>query len=328
MAVYMVTGCAGFIGSHAVKLLIDCGHQVVGVDNINSAYDVRLKEWRLAQLVDKDNFKFVRADITDRSSVNNTFEQITGVGAKLSGVIHLAAYAGVRYSVENPWVYYDTNVQGTLNLLDACVRNTVEKFVLASSSSLYGNSDAVPFVEHANTDRLLSPYAGSKKAAEELCFSYHHLHGIDVTALRFFTVYGPAGRPDMSPFRFVRWIYEGVPLILYGDGSQRRDFTYVGDIARGVYAALEPLGYEVINLGNDRPIEIREFIKKIENVVGRSAVIEQKRPHAADVSATWANIDKARSMLNWSPDYNIDRGLQTVVDWYVENKNLAQDIAL
>lgn len=328
MSVYMVTGCAGFIGSHTVKLLIDSGHQVVGIDNINTAYDVRLKEWRLAQFVGNDNFKFVRADITDRSSVNDTFEQVTGVGAKLSGVIHLAAYAGVRYSVENPWIYYDTNVQGTLNLLDACVRNTVEKFVLASSSSLYGNSAAAPFVEHANTDRVLSPYAGSKKAAEELCFSYHHLHGIDVTALRFFTVYGPAGRPDMSPFRFVRWIYQGVPLILYGDGSQRRDFTYVGDISRGIYAALKPLGYEVINLGNDRPIEIREFIKKIENVVGKSAVIEKKELHAADVLETWANIDKARSMLNWSPDYDIDRGLQTVVDWYVDNETLAQDIAL
>ena len=256
------------------------------------------------------------------------FEQITGVGAKLSGVIHLAAYAGVRYSVENPWVYYDTNVQGTLNLLDACVRNTVEKFVLASSSSLYGNSDAVPFVEHANTDRLLSPYAGSKKAAEELCFSYHHLHGIDVTALRFFTVYGPVGRPDMSPFRFVRWIYEGVPLILYGDGSQRRDFTYVWDIARGINAALKPMGYEIINLGNDRPIEIREFISKIEDAVGRSAIIDEKEPHAADVSATWASIDKARSVLDWSPDYDIDQGLQEVVDWYTQNRALAKSLEL
>ena len=149
-----------------------------------------------------------------------------------------------------------------------------------------------------------------------------------MTALRFFTVYGPAGRPDMSPFRFVRWIYEGVPLILYGDGSQRRDFTYVGDIARGINAALKPMGYEIINLGNDRPIEIPEFISKIEDAVGRSAIIDEKEPHAADVSATWASIDKARSMLDWSPDYDIDQGLQEVVDWYTQNRALAKSLEL
>ena len=325
MSNYIVTGCAGFIGSYVTKLLLEQGHRVVGIDNLNSAYDIRLKEWRLKQLDVKESFRFVRSDIRVRSAIKDVFD-IAGNGC--DGVIHLAAYAGVRYSVENPWIYYETNVTGTLNLLDACVKSGVKKMVFGSSSSVYGNNVSGAFSESTNTDRVLSPYAASKKAAEELCFSYKHLHGIDFTILRFFTVYGPAGRPDMSPLRFVRWIYEGVPLTLYGNGTQRRDFTYVDDVARGVCASLKPLGYEIINLGNNKPIEIIEFIKTIEGLIGKKAVVHKKEAHSADVSATWADISKARDVLKWLPKYDIRKGLGLLVDWYEENRSLAKTIEL
>jgi len=240
--------------------------------------------------------------------------------------VNLAARAGVRQSVENPWVYFETNVTGTLNLLELCREFGVRKFVLASTSSLYGANNPRPFRDDANTDSPLSPYAASKKAAEALCYTYHYLYSLDVTVPRYFTVYGPAGRPDMSLFRFVQWISEGRPVIVYGDGQQSRDFTYVDDIAWGTLVALKPMGYEVINLGSDRPVVLLEAILLVEELVGKKAKIEYKPRHPADVLATWADIRKAEQLLDWRPQTAFRDGVATLVGWYQANQTWAKDI--
>jgi nucleoside-diphosphate-sugar epimerase len=241
-------------------------------------------------------------------------------------VINLAARAGVRYSVENPWIYVDTNVTGTLNLLELCREFGVAKFVLASTSSLYGAHNPRPFREDANTDRPLSPYAASKKAAEALCYTYHYLHDLDVTVFRYFTVYGPAGRPDMSPFRFTQWISEGRPVTVYGDGQQSRDFTYVDDIARGTIAGLKPLGYEVINLGSDEPVVLMDFIRLVEELAGQEANLVFQPRHPADMDATWADIGKAEQLLGWRPQVRFAEGVRRMVDWYGDNREWAGEI--
>jgi len=315
---YLVTGCAGFIASKVTELLLESGHQVVGVDNVNDAYDPRLKQWRLEQLLAHDNFRFHRLDISDPAALEPLFDE-NGGGA-YSAVINLAARAGVRASVENPHVYYQTNCDGTLNLLEMCRRFGIKKFVLASTSSLYGEHNPVPYREDSDTNRPLSPYAASKKAAETLAYTYHYLHGLDVSVLRYFTVYGPAGRPDMSVFRFVRRIAENEPIVVFGDGSQKRDFTYVEDIARGTVAALKPLGYEVINLGGDRSARLSTIIEEIGRLLDKEPQIERRPAHPADVPATWADISKARRLLDWSPQVPIEEGLRRSVDWYRANR--------
>jgi len=245
---------------------------------------------------------------------------------KFDAVINLAARAGVRQSVKNPWIYFETNVTGTLNLMELCREFGVKKFVLASTSSLYGASNDRPFREDANTDGPLSPYAASKKAAEALCYTYHYLYDIDITVLRFFTVYGPAGRPDMSLFRFVQWISEGRPVLVYGDGQQSRDFTYVDDIARGTIAGLKPLGHEVINLGSDEPIVLMDAIRLVEELVGKKALLEYEPRHPADVLATWADIQKARRLLAWQPQTQFSEGVQALVNWYRVNRDWARGV--
>jgi len=320
----LLTGCAGFIGSKVGELLLQQGYKVVGVDDLNDAYDVRLKHWRLKQLQGQADFQFHRLDIADKNGLGKVFAD----AGPFDAVINLAARAGVRQSLEDPWVYYKTNVTGTLNLLELCKDNKIKKFVAASSSSVYGiprESDR-PFCEDQPTDHPLSPYAASKKATEGLCYSYHHLYGLDITLLRYFTVYGPAGRPDMSIFRFVKWIAEGEPLVLYGDGTQQRDFTYVEDIAKGTVLALEPVGYEIINLGNDRPVSILKLIELIEGLLGRKAQIERRPAHPADVPATWASITKARELLGWQPKIRLEEGLKRTVTWYLENREWAKEI--
>jgi UDP-glucuronate 4-epimerase len=274
---------------------------------------MRLKQWRLVRLTARPGFCFERLDIADRSVLA---QWDMPRAQPVNAVINLAARAGVRYSVENPWVYFEANTTGTLNLLEFCRARGITKFVLASSSSLYGENNALPYREDASTDRPLSPYAASKKAAEALCYTYHHLHGLDVTVFRYFTVYGPAGRPDMLPFRLVQWISEGQPVTVYGDGSQSRDFTYVDDIARGTIAGLRPLGYEVINLGSDRPVNLQNLIALVEELVGRRAVIERRPRHRADVQATWADINKATRLLGWRPESSLREGMAQLVDWY------------
>jgi nucleoside-diphosphate-sugar epimerase len=232
----------------------------------------------------------------------------------------------VRQSVENPWVYIDTNVTGTLNLLELCRERQIGKFVLASTSSLYGADNPRPFSEDARTDGPLSPYAASKKAAEAFCYTYHYLYNIDVSVLRYFTVYGPAGRPDMSMFRFVQWISEGKPVKVFGDGRQERDFTYVDDIARGTIAALRPLGYEVINLGSDKPVALMDVIRLVEKLLDKEAQLVYQERHPADVLATWANIHKAERLLSWRPQTSLHEGTAQLVEWYRENEAWAREI--
>jgi nucleoside-diphosphate-sugar epimerase len=322
---YLVTGAAGFIGSKVAELLLAERNEVVGLDNLNDAYDVRLKDWRLSQLEGRPGFSFARADICDGHALESVFSR-PGGGVPFDAVINLAARAGVRPSIEIPEIYFDTNVNGTLHLLEQCRRTGVQKFILASSSSLYGESKDLPYREDANTDRPISPYAASKKAAEVLCHSYHHLHGLDITVFRYFTVYGPAGRPDMSPFRFVQWIAEGRPLTLYGDGSQTRDFTYVDDIARGTIAGLKPAGFEIFNLGSDKPVALIEAIHLIERLVGLKAEIVFKPRHPADVPATWADVTRASTQLGWKARTATEQGFENLVQWYRANRTWASDV--
>lgn len=316
----LITGCAGFIGWKVSEKLLERGDQVIGIDNMNDYYDPHLKEWRLAQLKRQPSFEFYQIDICNREDLDGLFNSKSKIrNSKFDAVINLAARAGVRASLENPWIYYDTNLTGTLNLLECCRRYGVKKFVLASTSSLYGSENPLPFREDANTDQTLSPYASSKKAAEALCYTYHYLYGIDITILRYFTVYGPAGRPDMSLFRFTKWINEGQPVVIYGDGNQKRDFTFVDDIAYGTLAALKLIGYEVINLGSDKPIALIDALRMIEDLLGKKAIIEYQDRHPADILATWANIDKARELLNWQPETAFENGVHQLVNWYIEN---------
>ena len=324
---YLLTGCAGFIASKVAEMLLEAGHAVVGVDNLNDAYDPRLKQWRLAQLQSHENFTFHRLDITDRAALDALFVA-SGDRPPFAAVINLAARAGVRPSVADPWVYYQTNCDGVLNLLDQCRQHGVGKFLQASTSSLYGKHNQTPYREDADTNRPLSPYAASKKAAEALAFSYHHLHGIDVSILRYFTVYGPAGRPDMCIFRFIRRIAEDESIVVFGDGSQSRDFTFLDDIAAGTVAALRPLGYEVINLGGDRVVKLNTTIEQISDLLGKKPKIEYRPVHPADVSTTWADISQADRLLGWKPKVTIEEGLRRCVAWYRENREMARSLEL
>jgi len=323
----LLTGCAGFIGSKVTEFLLADGYTVVGIDNLNEAYDPCLKYWRLDQIKGHPNFQFHQLDITLRAPLRALFES----GPKThdlepAAVINLAARAGVRQSVENPWIYFETNVAGTLNLLELCREFGVQRFVLASTSSLYGQGNPLPFREDANTDGPLSPYAASKKAAEVLCYTYHYLYGIDIAVLRYFTVYGPAGRPDMSLFRFVQWISEGRPVMVYGDGRQSRDFTYVDDIARGTIASLKSVGYEAINLGSDTPIVLMDAIRLIEELVEKKADIVYGPRHPADVLATWADISKAERLLGWRPQTTFPDGVVALVRWYQASRTWAMHV--
>jgi UDP-glucuronate 4-epimerase len=325
MSIYLITGVAGFIASKVSELLLSEGHTVVGVDNMNDAYDVRLKQWRLAQLAGLPGFEFHQYDVTNRRKMWDLWK--ARKKNKFDAVINLAARVGVRQSVENPRIYLNTNITGTLNLLDLCKEFDVKKFVLASTSSLYGKDNPMPFREDADTNCPLSPYAASKKGAEALCFTYHHLFGIDATIFRYFTVYGPAGRPDMSPFRFVQWISEGKPVTVYGDGRQSRDFTNVEDIARGTIEGLRPMGFEIINLGSDKPVVLMDAIRLIEEITGRKALLEFQPLHPSDVPATWADIGKANRLLDWRPVVDFKDGVAAMINWYQKNQKWAKEIA-
>lgn len=320
----LLTGAAGFIGWKTAELLLQKGYNVIGIDNMNKYYDVRLKEWRKAQLEKNPNFKFFEIDIENFGALKVLFNSFD-----FDYVVNLAARAGVRYSMVNPHVYMQTNAQGTLNLLDLMKDKGVKKFVLASTSSLYAGQP-MPFKEDLPVNTPISPYAASKKAAEVMAYSYHYLYGIDVSVVRYFTVYGPAGRPDMSIFRFIKWIDEGTPITLYGDGSQARDFTYVDDIAKGTILAMEKnVGYEIINLGGGKnPISLKSIIQKLENLLGKKAKIDYKPFHKADMKETWADIEKAGKILGWRPEISIDEGLSKTVDWYKTNKNWLKDISI
>ena len=322
---YLVTGAAGFIASQVSKQLLDQGEGVVGLDNLNDYYDVRLKNWRLEQLKahpNAENFSFACLDIEDQAKLTDLFK----AEGPFDAVLNLAARAGVRYSMENPHVYLSTNAEGTLNLLECMRAKGCKKLVLASTSSLYAGQK-MPFTEGLAVNEPLSPYAASKKAGELMSYSYHKLYQMDVSVVRYFTVFGPAGRPDMSIFRFIKWIYEGVPIQIFGDGSQSRDFTYVDDIARGTITAIEDVGYEIINLGGGRnPVSLNTIISKLEELLGKKAKIDHKPFHVADLMETWADISKAKRLLDWEPQVSLDEGLEKSVQWYMDNRNWLKEI--
>jgi UDP-glucuronate 4-epimerase len=321
MSRYLVTGAAGFIASRVSQFLMDAGNTVVGVDNMNDAYDVRMKDYRLKRLVNQEAFQFVKMDISDKHAALALMEK-----GPFDAVINLAARAGVRQSVENPWVYVDTNVTGTLNMLEVAVRSGTKKFILASTSSIYGANPPIPTPETASSDFPLQPYAATKKGAEALCHSFHYLNDLDVTVFRYFTVYGPAARPDMVMFRFAQWIAEGREVRVNGDGTQSRGFTYLDDIARGTILGLKPVGYEVINLGGHQVITVNDLIHKVETLVGKKARVVYQDRHPADVLENSANVDKARSMLGWEPQVSLEEGIPNLVNWYLSERSWVSQI--
>ena len=316
----LVTGVAGFIGFKVAEMLLKEGKEVLGVDNLNDYYDVRLKEWRLKKL-ENPNFKFVKMDIENLEEVEKLFKD-----DQIEAVINLAARAGVRYSLIDPFVYMRTNAIGTLNILEMMKKYGVKKMVLASTSSLYAGQE-MPFLETLPVNSPISPYAASKKSAEMMAYTYHFQYNLDISIVRYFTVYGPAGRPDMVIFKFINKIIEGRTITVNGDGEQTRDFTYVNDIASGTIAALKPVGYEVINLGGGlQSYSLNYLIKKIEEYSGKKAIIEYGEFNKADLKATLANGNKAKELFGWQPKVNFDDGLKKCVDWYMENRDWAADL--
>jgi nucleoside-diphosphate-sugar epimerase len=321
MSHYLITGAAGFIGARTSQLLLAQGHTVTGLDNLNHAYDPRLKEYRLRRLHALPGFDFVKADISDRAILQSPVSE-----QKFDAVVNLAARAGVRASVEDPWLFVDTNITGTLNLLELCRRNGISKFLLASTSSIYGANPVYPTPETESSSEPLQPYAASKKGAEALAHAYHHLYGLDVSIVRYFTVYGPAGRPDLSVFRFVQWIMEGRTVHIHGDGEQSRGFTYVDDIAHGTILALKPLGYEVINLGGHEVITINDLVGLVEEVTGRKAVVQHGPANLADMRANQADVSKARKLLGWEPRVDLAEGIRRLVAWYMTERTWASEV--
>ncbi|GBD07534.1 UDP-glucose 4-epimerase [bacterium HR21] len=322
MPTYVVTGCAGFIGWKTSERLLQQGATVVGIDNLNAAYDPRLKLWRLHRLQAFPSFQFIRADITDRAALESLLERVHP-----DAILNLAARAGVRQSLQDPWDYYATNLTGTLNLLELCRRLQIPKFVLASTSSVYG-AGTPPFREEDASDRPLSPYAASKRAAELLCATYHTLYGLDITVLRYFTVYGPAGRPDMSLYIFTERLLRGEPLEIFGDGTQERDFTYVDDIAEGTIRALRPLGYAIINLGNSHRVRLVDAIAFLGELLGRRPQLVFRPAHPADVPATEADISRAQALLGWTPQTPFAEGVRYLVEWHLRHRPELEHIAV
>ncbi|NPB05440.1 MAG: NAD-dependent epimerase/dehydratase family protein [Aquificae bacterium] len=319
----LLTGAAGFIGWKTAQKLLEEGYEVIGVDNLNDYYDPRLKEWRLSTLKGRENFRFHKVDVENYDALRVLFETYGGFDA----VLNLAARAGVRYSIENPFVYFTTNADGTLNLLELSKEFGVKKFVLASTSSLYAGQP-MPFKEDLPVNTPISPYAASKKAAEVVSYTYHYLYDLDVTVVRYFTVYGPAGRPDMSIFRFIYKMLKDEPVEVFGDGSQSRDFTFVDDIAEGTIKALKPVGYEIINLGGNHPHKLSEVISILEDLLGKKAKVVYRDFHKADLKATWADITKAKKLLNWSPKVPLEEGLRRTVEWFKENWHWLRDVKI
>jgi len=321
MSCYLVTGAAGFIASRVSQFLMDAGHTVVGVDNLNDAYDPRMKDYRLQNLLKQELFHFEKMDISDKKAALALVDK-----GPYDAVFNLAARAGVRQSVQNPWVYVDTNITGTLNMLEVAARAGTRKFILASTSSIYGANPPIPTPETASSDHPLQPYSATKKGAEALCHSYHYLNNLDVTVFRYFTVYGPAARPDMVMFRLTQWIAEGREVRVNGDGTQSRGFTYLDDIARGTILGLKPVGYEIINLGGHQVITINDLIHRVESLVGKKASIVYQDRHPADVLENSANVDKARQMLGWQPQVSLEEGIPNLVNWYLAERSWVSQI--
>ena len=308
----LVTGGAGFIGSHLCEAALEKGHLVVCVDNFNDYYDPKIKEKNVEKCLKNKDFVLFREDITDLDGLKTIFK-----GSKPDQVIHLAAAVGVRESINKPILFEETNVKGTLNMLELCKQFGIKKFIFASSSSVYGENKKIPFSESDATDNIVSPYAATKRSAEILCETYNKLYGIKVTCLRLFTVYGPRGRPEMAPYKFTKLIYEGKEIPMFGDGSSKRDYTYVNDIVAGIVSAIDKdFGFEIINLGNSKPVELRKFISTIEEITGKKAIIKRLPYQDGDVSMTFADISKAKKLLDYNPKTDLRQGIKNFFEWY------------
>jgi UDP-glucuronate 4-epimerase len=332
----LVTGAAGFIGFHACQALLARGDEVVGIDNLNDYYEVSLKEARLAILLPQGAFSFIRMDIADRTAMADLF-----VDERFDKVVHLAAQAGVRYSLENPLAYADSNLIGFLNVLEGCRQGKIQHLVYASSSSVYGANESMPFAARDNVDHPVSLYAATKKANELMAHSYSHLYGLPTTGLRFFTVYGPWGRPDMSPFLFVRAILEGKPLKVFNYGKHRRDFTYIDDIVDGVIRVLDQPAqansqwsgvtpdpsssrapWKIYNIGNSQPIELLTYIRHIETALGKTTHKERLPLQPGDVEHTYADVEQLKIDTGYAPNTDIESGIQRFVSWYKDFYNV------
>ena len=325
-----MTGVAGFIGMHSAKKLLDDGHEIIGIDNLNDYYDVTLKEDRLKTLEGYKNFKFLKLDIKDQKDVLDLFKKESP-----ERVLHLAAQAGVRYSIQNPYVYIDSNIQGFINILEGCRAIKTEHLVFASSSSVYGGNTKVPFSEHDNVDHPVSLYAATKKANELMAHTYSHLYQIPTTGLRFFTVYGPWGRPDMSPMLFTKAILADEPIQVFNHGDMMRDFTYIDDIVASVnetlYKTATPNSnfdahhpdpatshapYRIFNIGNSQPVPLMQFIETIEDALGKKAIKKMMGMQAGDVKVTSADTSELNQWVNFKPNTSIKEGVKRFVDWY------------
>lgn len=328
----LVTGAAGFIGFHLSKYLLARGDEVIGLDNMNDYYDVSLKEARLAQLQGQDNFSFVRIDLSDRESIAQLFKD-----EQFEKVVNLAAQAGVRYSLENPHAYIDSNIEGFINILEGCRHNEVKHLVYASSSSVYGANTSMPFSIHDNVDHPVSLYAATKKANELMAHTYSHLYHLPTTGLRFFTVYGPWGRPDMAMFLFTKAMLSGEPIKVFNHGKMLRDFTYVDDIVEGVVRTLDNTAepnadwtgarpdpgtsaapYRIYNIGNNQPVELMYLIDRLENELGVVAQKEMMPIQLGDVPQTYANVDDLVTDVGFKPETSIENGIERFVEWYLD----------
>ncbi|HIJ52897.1 MAG TPA: NAD-dependent epimerase/dehydratase family protein [Planctomycetes bacterium] len=306
----LITGAAGFIGSHLCERLLDDGRQVVGVDNFDDFYDPQIKRRNIEGCLKNKNFQLIEADIRDGSAMDDA------VGDSVDIIVHLAARAGVRPSIAQPLLYADVNINGTTVLLEAAKEQRIGKFIFGSSSSVYGNNKKVPFSEDDNVDFPISPYAATKKACELICHTYHHLYGISVTCLRFFTVYGPRQRPDLAIHKFAGLIEQEKPIPVYGDGTMSRDFTYIDDIINGTIAAMQKCaGFNIYNLGESRPITVNDLVTEIEKALGKKAIKEHVPLQPGDVERTYADITKAVSELGYNPKTKIEDGLAKFVTW-------------
>jgi len=315
----LVTGAAGFIGSHLAERLLADGHAVTAVDNFDEFYDPRIKRRNISRCTENDKFRLIEADIRDADAM----EKVVADGIDV--IVHLAAKAGVRPSIAQPLLYADVNVNGTMVLLEAAAKHNIKKFIFASSSSVYGNNKKVPFSEDDNVDFPISPYAATKKAGELICHTYHHLHAIDITCLRFFTVYGPRQRPDLAIYKFACLIENGKPIPVFGDGTMMRDFTYIDDIIDGVVAAIgKCAGFNIYNLGESRPITVNDLTRKIEEALGKKAVREFLPAQPGDVERTYADVTKAVGQLGYNPRTTIEDGLAKFVQWFRRDSRKAR----
>ena len=315
MSQVFVTGAAGFIGSHLCEALIEDGHNVTGIDNLDDFYDRAVKRRNLAALTNHSRFSLIQGDIRNPDDVARAISPDTEI------VVHLAARAGVRPSIEQPLLYQDVNVRGTMVLLEAARRIKGCKFIFGSSSSVYGNNAKVPFAEADSVDSPISPYAATKRAGELLCHAYHHLYGLPVTCLRFFTVYGPRQRPDLAIHKFARLMEAGKPIPVFGDGSMQRDYTYIDDIVGGVCSAIDRCaGFAIYNLGNSSPVTLNELITALESAMRRKAVVDRLPLQPGDVNRTYADITLATRELGFQPRTDFKTGLARFFDWFTENR--------